>query len=429
VSSEVVSHNTAAPDADVRSPAGRRTLLPLLMLSVIVGLCLGVASALPGFDLFLTGEEVAQPIHASMNDRVAPELPPADGPQPKVVVDNDTFDFGVRENKSEDSHTFVIRNEGDHPLELVLRKTSCKCTVGKLGDKVVDPEGGPVSITLAPGDQTELTLDWTVKRVHSNHFRQSALLLTNDREMPRLVLQITGRIAQTIFVTPNAFMFGKLLTADNRTGEITIESIRDEPLEISEAKLTTDATAEFFDFELEQLAPEDLHISGAKSGWRVRLTLKPGLQPGLIQQTIALATNLENRPTIELPVLGIIDSDFAIMGGKGWDSTLRKIKLGRVSRDTGAIRKLTIFVRGPLRDEIVLQPPVVTPKELIVTLGEPQGKGEAKSVQYPLTIEIPKGIRVMNHLGNDQGDFGRVTIATNHPEEPQLEIHLQFTTE
>ncbi len=429
--SEDISQHTAKPDANARTTTGRWTLIPLLILSVVTGLTLGIATALPGFDLFLTGEEVAQPASLILggNDDVAPVLPPVDGPQPKVFVDNDTYDFDVSENMSKDSHTFVISNKGDYPLELVLRKTSCKCTVGKLGDQEVDPDAGPASITLAPGGQTEVTLDWTVERKFSNHFRQSALLLTNDRKTPRLLLQITGRIAQTIRTTPNAFAFGKLLTTDTRSEEIRIESIRKEPLEIGEARLVNDATSEFFEVDLQPLAPEDLRVDGAQSGWRVRLTIKPGLQPGIIQQTIAVATNLRNRPSIEFPVYGIIDSDFAILGGKGWDSALRRIKLGRVPKDTGTIHKLTIFVRGPIRDEIELQPPVVTPKEVLVTLGEPQGRGEAKSVRYPLTIEIPKGVPTMNHLGNEQGEMGLITIATNHPDVPQIKIRLQFVTE
>jgi len=198
-----------------------------LILSVITGIVLGVVTALPGFDLFLTGEEIAQPAYVLMDDDdVAPELSPANSPQPRVVVDNRIYDFGVSENLSKDTHTYVISNPGEGPLELVLRKTSCKCTVGKLGDKTVDPKGGPVSITLPPGGQTKVVLDWTVKRVHGNHFRQSALLLTNDRETPRLLLEVNGRIAQTVYITPTAFVFGKVLKTDIRTAEVTIESIR-----------------------------------------------------------------------------------------------------------------------------------------------------------------------------------------------------------
>lgn len=410
--------------------SGGISLFTLVVLSVVVGFVLGIGTALPGFDLLASNEQIARPIDSIMNDPVAPQLPPENGPQPKLVVDDAIYDFGALENLSEDSHTFVVRNEGDYPLELVLRKTSCKCTVGKLGGQEVDPESNTrPRITVPPGGQTDVTLNWTVKRDYSDQFRQTALLLTNDPETPRLQLEITGKIAQTVRTTPSAFSVGKLLTMDSSTKAILIESTRDEPLEISEARPTIEDTAEFFDLELEPLAPEDLQIEGAKSGYRVRLTVKPGLRQGAIQQTIALATNLKNMPTIEIPVYGMVDSDFAIIGGRGWDSATRKVAIGRVPRETGTTRKLTIYVRGPLRDEVELKPPVVTPEDVIVTLGEPKGKGEAKSVQYPLTIEIPKGAPVMNRLGNDQGDLGLITIETTHPDVAKLEIHLQFATE
>lgn len=409
---------------------GQISLFVLITFSIVIGLALGIGTAMPGFDVFASNEEIARPLGSIMNDPIAPELPPENGPQPKLVVDNAIHNFGALENQSKDSHTFVVRNEGDYPLELVLRKTSCKCTVGKLGDKEVDPESDTrPRITVAPGSQTEVTLDWTVKRDYSDHFRQTALLLTNDPETPRLQLEITGKIAQTVRTTPSVFSLGKLLMTDTRTREITIESMREEPLVISNVRPLVEATAEYFDLELEPLAPEELQVEGAKSGYRVRLTAKPGLRQGAIQQTIALATNLKNMPTIEIPVHGIVDSDFAIIGGRGWDSATRKVAMGRIPSETGATRKLTIFVRGPLRDEVELNTPVVTPENVIVTLGEPQGIGEAKSVQYPLTIEIPKGAPVMNHLGNDQGELGNITIETTHPDVPQLEIRLQFATE
>lgn len=415
--------------AQRRSTTGQVPLVLLFAFSILLGLGIGVATAVPSFNLFASSEEIAMPVDPLLNDGTAPPLPPANGPQPRVVVDSTKYDFGALESLAEDSHTFVIKNAGDYPLELVLRKTSCKCTVGKLGDKTVDPKGKPVGISVEPGGQTEVTLDWTVKRDFSNHFRQTALLLTNDREMPRLTLEIVGRIAQTVHTVPPVFSFGKLLMTDTATQEVRVESIRSDPLEITSAEPTIAGTAEFFDVEYEPLAPEDLQIDGAKSGYRVRLTVKPGLRQGAIQQTISLATNLENMPTIDVPVQGIIDSDFAIIGGRGWDSALRKVNLGRVQRDTGASRKLTIFVRGPQRNDIELQTPVVTPEQVKVTLGDPVGKGEANSVQYPLTIEIPPGVPEMNHLGNDQGELGKITIETNHPDVPELEIHLQFATE
>src|SRR5689334_21555935 len=50
-------------------------------------------------------------------------------PQPKAVIEETEFKFDCMEVGEERSHAFVIRNEGQAPLEVVAGPTTCQCTV------------------------------------------------------------------------------------------------------------------------------------------------------------------------------------------------------------------------------------------------------------------------------------------------------------
>jgi hypothetical protein len=43
-----------------------------------------------------------------------------------------------------------------------------------------------------------------------------------------------------------------------------------------------------------------------------------------------------------------------------------------------------------------------------------------------LTIEVPRGARAVNHLGNDQGKLARVILDTGLPDAPQLQILVRY---
>src|SRR5438045_6779062 len=72
-------------------------------------------------------------------------------PQAKVVVEGgNTFNFGMMQLGQTRSHTFVLRNIGDAPLELKAGHPSCKCTVSEFS---TDP--------VPPGETREVLITWT----------------------------------------------------------------------------------------------------------------------------------------------------------------------------------------------------------------------------------------------------------------------------
>jgi hypothetical protein len=183
-------------------------------LSIILGLALlvgGVAAAIwmsqrppsvppknlsgntKPFDVEEPSQEKKAPRNGS-KEKPIPVVAPT-GPYPKAVADEREYDFGTMQMGSQGSHVFIIRNDGEAPLEVVAREedTTCQCTVGKVGNEKAVP----------PGEEVTVELKWEIKSQNPN-FRHTAKIRTNDPENQVIELAITGRVDQTFHLIPSS---------------------------------------------------------------------------------------------------------------------------------------------------------------------------------------------------------------------------------
>ncbi|MBX7166703.1 MAG: DUF1573 domain-containing protein [Pirellulales bacterium] len=389
-----------------------RRFLLLACLSALLGAAVGGASALPTFGILRGVSDPTRPQPAPVNDARAPALIPEGKPQPKAVVDEPLYDFGAADTNTKGVHVFNIRNTGEGPLVLTQGDTTCKCTISKLGTEPVPP-----------GGTAEVTLEWTVRTAFGESFRQEAVVFTNDRQSPRLVLVVQGRISETIVAVPNHLDFGRMLRTEEKTAVVHVYSQFAGPFEIKQFSLTNPSIAAYFEVKLRPLAREEFRLDTAHSGYELLAHLKPGLPLGQIEQRILLTTNLEQAPEFELPVLGYLDSDFNILG-KGWNRLTQVVDLGSLAPGEGATRQLSLKVAGPLRDTIKFQTPQVDLAGVTGQLGEPSRTEHA--VLYPLTITIANQLPPQTHLGTATAPYGILVLESNHPEIPRYEIKLKF---
>ena len=187
----------------------------LLLTALLIGGALGVASSMATFRTAhgrLTPEVLFPRI--LIDD---PRIEAASGKGPYLTVDNEHYDFGVLENGEEGEHAFVIRNEGDSPLEIELLEISCKCTSSDLaaGRKVV----------IEPGKTFDVKLSWHANS-SSGVFRQAAKLATNDPRRPQMHLVVTGKVVKGIVVHPPFFHLVGLSSGQAYEGEVQIHSYR-----------------------------------------------------------------------------------------------------------------------------------------------------------------------------------------------------------
>lgn len=118
--------------------------------------------------------------------------------KPKIVFDEQTYDFGkvfIGENVQ---HKYEFKNVGKGELIINNVKSSCGCTAALVSKiNLLTNEKGEVEVKFNPGSY--------VGRVS-----KSVTVNSNDPENPRFKLTITGEVAEEVTVNPKRINFGMI---------------------------------------------------------------------------------------------------------------------------------------------------------------------------------------------------------------------------
>ena len=102
--------------------------------------------------------------------------------QPKIVLQQTSYDFGTIEQGSVATHDFVISNSGGDLLKISNVSASCGCTAAK-----------PEKQELAPGESTNLKVSFnSTGRQGRQH--KTIRIYSNDPQNPEMVLSFTGSV-------------------------------------------------------------------------------------------------------------------------------------------------------------------------------------------------------------------------------------------
>jgi hypothetical protein len=344
------------------------------------------------------------------------DLPPEDGPQPVVEVDNEDYDFGELEYGGSGSHTFVFYNRGEYDLHLKTGEVTCKCTISNVGQE-----------SIPPGGSAEVRLDWVVKTAN-DEFRQSALILTNDHLRRRVVLNIHGKVTRPILAIPENLALGSVQPGEAKTAYVDVYTVRDEPINGLTAEFYDHQAAKHFSVDVAPLPREQYVKPNAKSAVRVSLTTKSTLPPGPIRQTIRLVHGLEDVGPLEVSVTGRVAGNLTIVGA-GWNDEAQELALPPVPADTGMRRTLNLFVRDADADKLHWKIVGTSPSFLTAELGPTADIGGGRSTRTPLTIEIAAGQDPGDYRGEDGQPAGFVKLVADDPTIGELLIPVKFAIE
>ena len=184
---------------------------------LLIAACLGTGVGL-GVTIFerVTHEELFLPAEfaAYAKSIRAARIPTAEA-RPKIeFVNGQDYDFGSMERYSKKRHTFLIKNVGDAPLDLEVRRTTCKCTISSIDGK-----------SIKPGETGKVEVEWTGQTpLQEPNFKQGVEIGTNDPDMQLVTMIISGYVTESIRALPHEIVLGQVLSDkhgfDGNTGFI-----------------------------------------------------------------------------------------------------------------------------------------------------------------------------------------------------------------
>ncbi len=194
-------------------------------------------------------------------------------PKPKIKIEPMEYDFGEITQGAVVKHTFVVKNEGDAPLEIMARP-SCGCVTPHF-DKVIEP-----------GKEGRIEAE-----LRSAGFRGAQVktiqVTSNDPDNPSLTLRLTTNIRVAIEVRPSEQIPVALKSDGPTVQEVEIVSNTNEPLEVQEVRVNVP----FAKAEAQKI--DDKRT-------RVVITINPDAPPGRNTILATARTNSTAQPQVNI---------------------------------------------------------------------------------------------------------------------------------
>ena len=228
----------------------------------------------------------------------------------RAVVDEETHDFGTMNPDTEAEHTFIVRNEGDAPLQIRRGSTTCKCTMSKIARH-----------TVPPGEEESVHISWHTGKDKSS-FNQTATIFTNDPNKSAFTFRVKGLVRQLVALDPPEIVFPGIDNGKIQSTEVLIYSQAWQDFSISKMDLSNPG----WTCRLEPADPESLAKHDALSGYKLLLTTPDNLKTGNFSHWLRLhlipENNEANKRVEELILAGEVLAPMSIHG--------KKIKGGKV---------------------------------------------------------------------------------------------------
>ncbi|REJ67907.1 MAG: DUF1573 domain-containing protein [Planctomycetota bacterium] len=406
----------------------------IAILAVMAGLVLGTASTNSefGYQSLLPWDAFRPPTTKTMfydgfsatTETVGPKAekvqltpPPEDQPQPKARVEADTLDFGIVEAGDGGVLTYVIHNDGEAPLVLKTGDSSCKCTVSKISKEQVPP-----------GESSEIVVEYRTK-VAKEKYRHGFSIKTNDRERPLLRFSLTGKVLPVLSFEPRNVSALLLTKGEPHAAEVRLLYFRDTDLEIIDWRLNNRRTAKYFEVSTEPLREDELSDTDAKSGFRFRIRVKPGLPVGDNRQELTVRTNKDRRDPARVAIFLRVHEAVSVFGTRvrsGWDWSTQSLTLKPEADGTASAERLVVQAMGEHRHETQYEVKEVVPAELDVSFGERQEQKGGKAIWTYLNVALPQEFDAGAAFAELPNRRGHVVLATTNPAQPEVRFEVSY---
>ncbi len=340
------------------------------------------------------------------------------------VVGGTEFDFGTMSRGTKRKYSFVFKNIGETPVELVNKGSTCKCTVGTLNAK-----------KLEPGEETPVELEWLAEGILAD-FGQTATIGTSAFDQEEIKLTVKGKIGQAFAFDPSSADFRDFLSGDENELQGRLYSFDESPLEISsvawsDASLASKITGEFE--EAKRLEKGEIpKFADARSYVDFKIHLKKGIPAGVLSGNMVFHKKSDKEDvkeeTMNFPINGRSVAPIRVIAGPDYNEERNIFDLKSAKSVDGLKKSFVIAIKNEEAANIEIKLGKISPKDaeeaLKVTITEL--KVSPKQKMFSVTLEIPAGTPPIELAGAYGKDFAKIVLETNMESAPQFPMFIKF---
>ncbi|MBL7114918.1 MAG: DUF1573 domain-containing protein [Kiritimatiellae bacterium] len=221
----------------------------------------------------------------------APEhgTPTATGAAPRIACDAPVYTFGERDESETIVHTFVIRNTGTTPLEILKVKAACGCTATSMNRRL-----------LPPGESENLKATLKLKGRRGIQ-KKSIRVHSNDPSRPVLTLWLEGTARVELAIETSFINFGQLSSENFTSERFTHLLSRDPTIEIMDIQ----GTSKHFEVTAQ---PDKKGLMR-----NVRIRLSPPFAKGFMRSDFTIHTTHTNQVPLKLSVSAMMPAGITVI--------------------------------------------------------------------------------------------------------------------
>jgi hypothetical protein len=209
----------------------------------------------------------------------------------KAVAAEPIKDLGFVAKGDKASYDFVIRNEGDAPLQIQEVRAACGCTVADY-DKVIAPgQSGKVRVSV---DTTTF----------NGAIAKGVTVYTNDPATPQMELTIRAQVEAFIKAKPG---YARYITVQGEAKEGTIVQTLWTPDGSPMKIVKVESPYPYLKVDFREARPEErLKDIADQPQWRVEMHLSNDAPVGPLTETVKIYTDSEKQKLVQIPVSGFV---------------------------------------------------------------------------------------------------------------------------
>jgi hypothetical protein len=312
-------------------------------------------------------------------------------------------------------HTFTLLNVGNSPLTLTQ--------IGERSENFeIDLGGGSV----LPGETKRIVAKWTAAP-SDDAFHGKALIATNDPTNPIIKLEARGHTKLLLAADPPSLSVSRILPHESSLVETKLVSEFWKSFEIADIRCTLPHVT----WKLSPLDKNELGSETSVSGWRLSVTLPPGLPEGPLSELmtiVAKPTGEATTESLESAENSPVERTIALAGqvirrlsvhGPDIDVT-GTISAGTVDSERGYTGMFTVRVNDA-EPELPLVDTYTTPS-FVEVLWQPYGD-KAVAGLYRLQVRVPPQATPAVFQGPTKG---KVKLVFAHPRISELDLGIEF---